>query len=164
MYRDIRLPDEIYEKHYISLYAIIFMGISFMNTININEWKCFQYFTLLIASSLRTIAALGSSILLYMVWMAKDSMIKRALTFSPLFNACARILLPSFLCHALVLTWMSSLLYSNSIDFNWFCFLERGYVAFPISIILGLCLHILVELPFLKLLKSLLVKKGKNCN
>lgn len=164
MYRDIRLPDDIYEKHYISLYAIIFMGISFVNTTDINEWKYFQYFTLLIASLLRTIAALGSCTLLYMVWMAKNSIIKRVLTFSPLFNTCARILLPSFLCHALVLTWMSSLLYSNSIDFNWFRFLERGFVAFPISIISGLCLHILVELPFMKLLKSLLVKKGKNCN
>lgn len=163
MIRDIRIPDELYEKHYISLYAVIFTFSSMFSTIDINDWTGNHHVTLLVASCLRTIASLGICAFCYALWMSKDHFVKRILTISPLFNTVARILLPSFMTHALVLTFMSSLIYSDPINFNWFRFLERGLLVFPVTIALGAFLHVFIEIPFMKIMKSVIISKKNVC-
>ena len=157
--KGIKIPEK-YSNIPIGTFAYLIGSISLIYTIDINYWnEGNKLITIGVASVLRTIAASGICIIIYSLWMEKDNWVKRILTSTYLFNTCARIMLPSFLCHALALTWISSYAYSSIIEITLFGLISRWCIMLPITIVCGLVLHILVEVPFIKTLKSLIGKK-----
>lgn len=157
--KGIRIPEK-YSNIPLKTFVYLIASISLIYTIDINYWnEGNKLITIGVASVLRTMAAIEMCIVMYSLWMEKDNWMKRILTSTYLFNTCARIMLPSFLCHALVLTWISSYAYSYIIEITLFGLISRWCIMLPTTILCGIVLHILVEVPFMKMLKSLIGKK-----
>ena len=159
--RNVRIPDYVYKRAYIYIYlaCLFVLTLTVILTLNIDEWTYDRKFTNFIASVIRTISTLCTATVVYMIWMSDTNLIKRILTISPLMNSASKIILPSFLAHSLALTWLAAFVQNDPIEYNWMYFLSRVMIVYPLSIIIGLILHILIEIPFMKIMKSVFMKK-----
>ena len=164
IYRNIRLSEKFYMKYNLAIWMVTMtvLTATTFTTMNIDDWTCDRWITNFVASIIRTIGTICLSILIYMVWMSdKDNIVRNILSFSPLLNSISKILLPSFLLHSIALTWVASLFHSEAIEYNVIHLISRAIVIYPFSILIGLILHIFIEIPFMKLLKSVFINRKK---
>ena len=92
--------------------------------------------------------------------LASDaSLVKRLFTITPIINTISKIILPAFIAHFMLLVWTESIMHSKSIEFSVMHTISIVLFIFPLAIIGGMILHILIELPFMKLMKSKLMEK-----
>lgn len=155
IYRKIRIDDKFaYLIKYVASVCISIIMLSIHLTQDMNEWtpNMFKY---MIGSMIKTISGLCLCTLTYLLWhVSYDNIIKRLLTWTPMFNTISRIMMPSFLIHGLLIEWTTAMIYSNTLEFTIFKMVQRGSIVVILTVICGTILHILVEVPFMKMLKS----------
>ena len=159
MYRGIKNQYFIRYNSLIQSLTFAFLVILTIYTREIDEWMINDSIKYFIGSLIRTINFSIASILIYSMWLSeKPGFLKRLFTMHPFMNSIAKIILPSFICHFWILIWSASLTYSEAIEFNYLFLISKAILVFPLSIIGGYILHIMIELPFMKLIKSILMK------
>ena len=126
-------------------------------TSELNYWE-FSHSKLLIASIIHTTSAILLSFSLYLLWLATPSNPIQRIFTSPIYDFISIILLPSFLSHVFILVCLTTYSRSGSLEIGpfWTQFIGKTFAVLPLSLICGLILHIMVEIPCIKLLKSLL--------
>lgn len=163
VYRKIRILDSLHSnwKTVIVLTCTTLLATQTYMTRDINYWS-FSHWKIFTAAMTRTTSGILLAPVLYFGWMSMPSNIFRWMFTSPIHDFISKALLPSYLSHCALIVWFTTYSRSEALDIDnhlLIHLLGKGLVVFPLSILCGLVLHVLVEIPFMKLLKSLLMRK-----
>ena len=129
-------------------------------TSDINYWK-YSHSKIVIATLSRALSGLMWAIVIYFGWISGQSNIVRRILTSKTYDIIVKFLLPSYLAHVAIIVWLTAYSRSESLDPGPVLtqFIGKGLALAPISLFVGFVLHITVEVPFMKLLKSILISK-----
>lgn len=159
IHRGVCLEIDTRFNNLMQMILIAFLVSSTLFTQHIDDWECDLWIKRLIGSTMKTFDCIAVSSIFYPVWASESCILKSILTFSHYLNSISKIILPSFICHYLFLVWTASIRHSNPIEYSFMYLVGTVLFVLPLTLIGGLIIHILVELPFMKLMKSMLVKK-----
>ena len=159
IYRGIKIPFLVKYNNAMQLASFGLLSASVILTYPIDHWTYELWIKNFIGSLIRTTDAFIVCLWFYLVWASDASLVKRLFTIAPIINTIGKIILPAFIAHFMLLVWTESIMHSKSIEFSVMYTISIVLLIFPLSIIGGMILHILIELPFMKLMKSKLMKK-----
>lgn len=119
---------------------------------NIDDWNMNMHMKHVIASFIRSVNSIGYGFCILLILQRESICIPKI--FIPFVNFISTILLPCFASHWLIIIYMGTLGMSKFVDYTYLYFIAAPIVVFVLTIISGICLHILIELPFGLLMKK----------
>ena len=89
-------------NNFMQMILIAFLEFSTLFTQHIDDWECDLWIKRLIGSTM-TFDSIAVSSIFYLFWASESCKLKSILTFSHYLNSILKIILPSFICHYLLL-------------------------------------------------------------
>lgn len=155
IYRDVRISDNISTSKISYILSVLFV-LQIIYTCDINYWND-GHMKMIIAVLSRTSSGLIMATGIYLSWNTSTTNTFRRMMSSQFYDYVGKFLLPAYLVHIPILVWLTAYSRNESLDpgpcMNQF--IGKGIFVLMLSLIVGFILHILVEIPSMKLIKSI---------